>query len=206
MVYKNLNDYELVYQVRENDSIAYNTIFNKYSHLISILAKKYLKDNKNVGLEYDDLYQEGMIGISRAIDTYESCDTLFYTYALLCAKREMNKMIKAAKRNKHMILNEAISLNKPINSDEDIFLDDLISSDYFVDDVYYDYFKYNYLIDLKYELPFEDSLVYELRINDFSPREIAILLDLSYKNIDYRLHKIRKKIKEFITKSKNVIE
>ena len=206
MNYKKLNDYELVYQVRESDGMAYDLIFSKYSHLIDVMAKKNLRKNSNIGLEYDDLYQEGMFGISKAIESYNPCDTLFYTYALLCAKREMDRIVKTARRNKHMVLNDAVSLNKPVNKDEDIFLDELISSDYYVDEECYSRYKYNYLISFKYELSFEDSLVYELKINDFTPREIATLLDVTYKNVDYRLHKIRKKLKLFLSKSKNVVE
>ncbi len=206
MEYKNLNDYELVYQVRENDSIAYDTILNKYSHLIDILAKKYLKGNSNIGLEYDDLYQEGMLGLSRAIDNYDPCDTLFYTYALLCAKREMEKIIKTCKRNKQMVLNDAYSLNRPVNKEEDIFLEDILSCEYLIDEQYSENSYYNYLVSLKYELSFEDGLVYELKINDFSSKEIAILLDSTYKNINYRVNKIRKKLKPFVNLIENVIK
>lgn len=205
MDYKNLNDYELVYQVRENDDIAYNIIFSKYSHLIDIMAKKYLKKNKNIGLEYDDLYQEGMYGISRALESYDSSDTLFYTYALLCAKREMDRAVKTHRRNKQMVLNDSYSLNKPINLDEDIYLEDVIPSDILIDEEYYSHKKYSDLIYFKYDLSFEDSLVYELKINDFSVKEIASLLGMTYKNVDYRLHKIRKKLMSYISK-KNVVE
>ena len=206
MDYKNLNDYELVYQVRENDSIAYDAIFSKYSHLIDIMAKKYLKKNRNIGLEYDDLYQEGMFGLSRALDNYDSCDTLFYTYAVLCAKREMDRVVKTYRRNKQMILNDAYSLNKSINDEEDMFLEDVIASNYLVEDDYNSYNYFTNLIYFKYELAFEDSLVYELKINEFSVKEIATLLDMTYKNVDYRLHKIRKKLLYFISKSKNMIK
>lgn len=206
MEYKNLNDYELIYQVRENDGIAYNAIFSKYSHLIDILTKKYLKNNSNIGLEYDDLYQEGMLGLSRAIDSYDSDDTLFYTFALLCIRREMEKIIKGNKRNKHMILNDSLSLNKPINAEEDIFLEDIISTSFLIENDCDINDDYNYLINLKYEFPIEESLIYELKVNNFSTKEIAILLDKNYKNINYHIRKIRKKLKQLLENKKNMIK
>ena len=45
MDYKNLNDYELVYQVKEHDEVAYGILLDKYSHLVDMLAKKYIKNN-----------------------------------------------------------------------------------------------------------------------------------------------------------------
>ena len=108
MDYRNLNDYELVYQVRENNEEAYNLLIRKYSNLVNMMAKKILKKYKYLGLEYDDLYQEGMMGIIKALNDYNGNDTLFYTYASLCAKREIDRLIKTHTRKKRMIFNELI--------------------------------------------------------------------------------------------------
>ncbi len=197
MDYKNLNDYELVYQVRENDDVAYDAILKKYSKLINIIAKRYYRKNKNIGLGFEDFYQEGMIGFLRALDDYDSSNTLFYTYALLCAKRQIETCIKTNQRLKHTALNCSVSFNEPVNSDSDLFLEDLISSDYDIESDYLFKELYNDLIKYKYDLEFEDSLVFELRLNLFSVREIANLLCLTRKNVDYRLRRIRKKIMPF---------
>lgn len=198
MEYKNFNDYELVYQVRENDDVAYNTIIEKYSHILDMLAKKYLHINYNVGLEYDDLYQEGLYGLLSALNNYDSNDTLFFTYASLCIKREMERLVVTHKRNKQMVLNSAISINDEIGSDSDITLEDVIPSKTLLEDEYISDVAYKELLEFKYQLEFTDSLVYELKINSFSITEIAQLLDLTYKSVDYRLGKIRKRLLSYI--------
>ncbi len=198
MEYKNFNDYELVYQVRENDDVAYNAILEKYSHVLDMLTKRYLKINYNIGLEYDDLYQEGLYGLLSALNNYNSNDTLFFTYANLCIKREMERIIVAHKRNKQMVLNGAISINELISNDSDITLEDVIPSRSLLEDEYISKVNYNELVEFKYQLKFIDSLVYELKINSFSIAEIAQLLDLTYKSVDYRLGKIRKRLLIYI--------
>lgn len=198
MEYKNYNDYELVYQVRENDDVAYNTILEKYSHVLDMLTKRYLKVNYNIGLEYDDLYQEGLYGLLSALNSYNPNDTLFFTYANLCIKREMERLVVAHKRNKQMVLNNAVSINELISDDMDITLEDIIPSKFLLEEEYISKVNYNELVEFKYQLEFTDSLVYELRINSFSITEIAQLLDLTYKSVDYRLGKIRKRLLSYI--------
>lgn len=194
MDYKKLNDYELIYQVRENDEVAYGLLIDKYSNLINIMAKKYQKQYKNIGLEFDDLYQEGMIGVIKALKDYNSNDTLFFTYAGLCAKREMDRLVKSQSRKKRMILNNSISLNHSINDDPDFLLENLIPSNYDLEKEFEISDELKKIMDKKYDLNIIDSSIFELKMNGFSVREIANLLELSYKIVDYRIRKIRKKI------------
>ena len=197
MDYKNYNDYELVYQVKENDEVAYGVLIQKYSHLVDMLAKKYIKSNQNLGLEYDDLYQEGMVGIIKALEDYNENDCLFYTYASLCAKREMDKLLLYYKRKKHMLLNEAISMEQKISNDSDLLLKDVLASDFDLEKEYETYDRCNKIMNLKYELDLLDSSILELKVNGFSTQEISKLLDITYKAVDYRMRKIRKKICKF---------
>ena len=67
MNYKDINDYELIYHVRENDEYAYNTLINKYSFLVNKLAYEYYSKNRNLGIELEDLIQEGFFAISMSI-------------------------------------------------------------------------------------------------------------------------------------------
>ena len=194
MDYKTLNDYELIYQVREHDEVAYGLLLEKYSHLVDMLAKMYIKNNKNLGLEYDDLYQEGMIGILKALDDYNSSDTLFYTYASLCARREIDKTLLYYKRKKHMILNDAISINQKVNIESDFSVEDTLASDYNLEKEYESSERCNKILDFKYELDILDSSILELKANGFSVNEISKLLDITYKAVDYRIRKIRKKL------------
>ena len=197
MDYKNYNDYELVYQVRENDSIAYDILMKKYGTLVDKYAKEYYFKNKNIGIEIEDLYQEGMLGVVMALNDYNSSDTLFYTYASLCIRREMERLVKASKRKKHMILNDSISLNMCINKDPNCTLEDFIPSEYNLETNYENIEEFNKLMDIKYDFDLLDSSIYELKLNGFSTREIATVMELSYKAVDYRLRKMRKKILKY---------
>ena len=191
MDYKNYNDYELVYQVRENDSIAYDILMKKYGTLVDKYAKEYYFKNKNIGIEIEDLYQEGMLGVVMALNDYNSSDTLFYTYASLCIRREMERLVKASKRKKHMILNDSISLNSNVYYEDDVYLEDVIASDYNLEENFSGDELLRILNRLKYKFNDIDSMIFELKFNFFTTREISILLGISYKFVDNRLRKIR---------------
>ena len=197
MDYKELNDYELIYQVREKNEEAYGLLIEKYSHLVDMLAKKYLKENKFIGLEYDDLFQEGMVGVMKALDDYNPDDTLFYTYASLCAKREMDRIIKTNSRRKHTLLNESISFNKKLKCDTDLILEDTLASNYNLEKDFENMDLFNKIMDAKYDFPFIDSQIIELKMNGFSTDEIANLINLTYRTVNYRLKRIRKKLVKF---------
>ncbi len=198
MDYKELNDYELVYQIRENDSVAYNLLMNKYSKLVTKYARQYYLRNKNVGIEVDDLYQEGMMGVIMALNDYNSSDTIFYTYALLCIRREMERLVKTSKRKKQTVLNECLSLNSKIGDEDDVFLEDLVASDYNIEEDFKCRELIRFLYNLKYYLNDKDSLIYELKLNYFTNKEIGQLLDMPYKYVDNRLRIIRKRLKQRI--------
>lgn len=191
MNYKNVNDYELIYQIGESDEIAYNTLFDKYSYVVNKLAYEYYLKNKNIGIEYEDLCQEGFFAIAMAIKDYNPDSSLFYTYVLICIKREMERLIKFYRRNKQMILNTAISINTSIDDENSLFLEDVLSSGFNLESFVISEENYSKLMLYKHELSFEESLVYELKFNKFSNKEISLLLDIPYKKVDNYLRKIK---------------
>lgn len=197
MDYKNINDYELVYQIRECDEVAYNALFDKYSFVVNKLAYEYYLKNKNIGIEYEDLCQEGFFAISMALKDYNQDSSLFYTYVLVCIKREMERLIKYYRRNKQMVLSNAISINSCIDDDNSLFLEDVIPSNFDVESFVISEEIYKKLLLYKHELNFEESLVYELKFNKFSNREISLLLDIPYKKVDNYLRKIKSLVFKF---------
>ena len=68
--YASENDYELLYLISENNEEANEVIFKKYNPIIEYYAKKYLPLVSNKGIDYNDLYQEGLIGLNSAIEGY----------------------------------------------------------------------------------------------------------------------------------------
>lgn len=199
-MYKDVNDYELLYLIAENDEVAYNSIYNKYSNMVKIQANKIYSKSKYLGISYDDVYQAGLYGLTLAIKNYnENEGSLFYTFANTFIKREMASCIRNHDRCKHNILSDSISLNKDIDEEGNVVQDFIESKDNSIK--WYDEIEnINKLLDFKYDLPFLYSLIYELRMNNFSNKEIAILLDIKYKTIDNAMRIIKCKLKKQLNK------
>ena len=103
-----LTDESIVKMAQEGSSTAYEYLINKYKEL----AKKKSKSYFIAGGDMEDVVQEGMIGIFKAIRDYdETQEASFRTFAELCVNRQIITAIKAANRQKHQILNEYVSLN-----------------------------------------------------------------------------------------------
>ncbi len=199
MDYSKLNDYELIYQVNDNNEIAYKTIFDKYSILVNKLAFEFYKKSKMYGVDFDDLKQEGFVAISKAIHEYDGKSALFYTYVYVCVKREMEKYLKTFFRIKHKSLNEAISLSDPIINDNinNLCFEDVLASSYDVEEnvLYSDILQKIYLHKNDFEYPV--CAIYELLLNNFNEKEISILLDIPYRSVGKYTRKIRLSIKKF---------
>ena len=127
--YASENDYELLYLISENNEEANEVIFKKYNPIIEYYAKKYLPLVSNKGIDYNDLYQEGLIGLNSAIEGYrDQKDIKFSTFAFICIKRRIFSAIRIASRKKHSILNDSYSIEDNINSDNMTYYD-VISDD-----------------------------------------------------------------------------
>lgn len=203
MEYKGLNDYEVLYMIKERDEFAYNAIYDKYYPVVSNIANNYAIKYGDIGIEYDDLYQEGLVALNNAIREFkESFDCLFYTYVMVCIKRQMERLIKEKNRVKHHFLNYAISLDQEVSSTElkleDIIEDDRVNICKDLENA----FLYKNILDLKYELNGNQSFVYELKLNNFSNIEIAKLLDISPKTVNNLLKKIKDKLKVYVNENK----
>ena len=110
-IYKDLNDYEIMYMISENDEDATNLLFTKYKPIILKLAKDYYKYAKNCGLELDDFIQEGYYALFCAMKNYtENKKSLFYTYAIICIRSKMKNLIVTNTTDRNKLLNESISI------------------------------------------------------------------------------------------------
>ncbi len=198
MNYREINDYELYYLIKEKDEYACDIMYKKYKPLIDKYARQYYKKYKDFSIEYDDLFQEGMIGLSGAIETYdESKNALFYSYALLFIKRRIEHYIKSATRCKHQVLNEALSMSLEYGDTNTSLGDFLCREEQSSIDLVIDAGVSKRILDFKYLLKDKHACVYELRLNNFSNREIAHLLDIDYKAVDNSLRAIKEKFDKY---------
>lgn len=187
MVYKNINDYHLVEMVCENDDASYGVLFDKYSPLIKKIASKYYKNNNNYGYDYEDFVQEGYVAVYKALKYFNSSkDVLFYTFVSLCINRHMLSFIKKISVNHS---------NYVFVSGDEYDFDLLFSSN---DNYTCNYYLDNLLKEVIYESPLDYSCVFELKLNNFSFKEIQELLGMSYSQAEYRYRKLKLLLKEKI--------
>ena len=107
--YGALSDEDLIDLVRKGDQQAQDYILNKYKTLVKSKARAYFL----MGADREDIIQEGMIGLYKAIRDYQSGKSAaFKSFAELCINRQMITAIKTASRQKHIPLNSSVSLNR----------------------------------------------------------------------------------------------
>lgn len=204
MKYQDLNDFELVSYVMNNEE-ATDVLFEKYRPLIYSVAKKIYNENQNLGLDLNDLIQEGMVGFSIALNTYnEHKDTLFFTYAKKCISSKMYTMIKGARRQKHRILNSSISVEafeEEFNVNLEGVIGDKLSNP---EHIAIDNENVLELIEnVKNEFTDIESQVFDLKKSGFGYREIAEVLELDPKSVDNAIQRIKNKIKNYLKNKDN---
>lgn len=185
--------------ISENNEEAYALMVDKYKPLINKYADYYCSKYNNRGIEKEELIQEGIIGLINSINSYMEQDKcIFYTFANLIIRREMERYIKKNMRNKQLILTGATSLSESIGIEnlslEDTLYNELDNVENLINDKYYEKLLYNF----KFELSDNQSQIYELRLNNFSNKEISLLLDISYKSVDNCIRLMKIKFKKYI--------
>ncbi len=198
-MYKDYDDNELLYLINESNEDASNILYEKYKNIVSIKIKKYLKYANKLGLEYSDLYQEGMVGLSEAIEGFKSSkETKFSTFANICIERQIFSALTKSSRKKHTILNDSLSLDNTYddnlsllnfvfdrNSDPGVYLENKER----VEELY------KKIIDVLTDLEKE---VFKLKINGFDYKEISEIINKSYKSVDTAIQRIKTKIRKIL--------
>ena len=106
--YGNLKDEEIISQIKSGDKDALSYLLEKYKNLVNIKVSKYFM----IGAEKEDILQEGMIGLFKAIQSFnEEKQNSFKSFANICIERQLITAIKSSNRQKHMPLNTYLSLN-----------------------------------------------------------------------------------------------
>ena len=119
-------DLQLINKIRSGDARAKEELVRKYLPMIKHIVRNHYASF----LDYDDLIQEGMIGLLSAIDEYrpEEFDVKFSSFAYICIIRKIYNVLKHTNGNKHRALNNAISLYTFVNADETRTIMDHIAS------------------------------------------------------------------------------
>ena len=199
-----LTDEEIVSQAQQHDDAAVEYLPYKYKNFVRSKARSYFL----IGADHEDIVQEGMIGLYKAIRDYQPERlSSFRAFAELCITRQIITAIKTATRQKHVPLNSYVSLNKPIYDEEsdrtlmDVIVEgraqnpedliigqeDLVSIRDRVDQV---------LSSLEQD-------VLNAYLDGKSYQEIADKLGRHVKSIDNALQRVKRKLEKFLAETKS---
>ena len=194
-------DEDIALDAKNGDIKAQEYLINKYKNFVKAKAKSYFL----VGADKEDIYQEGMIGLYKAIRDFKP-DKLssFKAFAELCVTRQIITAIKTATRQKHIPLNTYISLNKPIYDEEsDRTLLDILSTVKVCDPEEL-VISREEVVKIEKEI---EQVLSELELevlNSYlqgkSYQEIACDLDRHSKSIDNALQRVKRKLEKCLNK------
>lgn len=199
--YDSMTDEQLIRELKKGDTAVTDYIMDKYKSMVRKKARAmYL-----FGGETEDLIQEGMIGLIKAVRDYDpSAGNSFSSFAQLCVSRQMYSAIEASKRKKHIPLNSYVSLYEESEVRRDgkkLPLIDTIGTEKESDPAAL-YFSREYteifIEQLKERLsPLENHVLY-LHLTGADYRKIAEILEKPPKSIDNAIQRIRNKAEKMI--------
>ena len=195
--YYNMSDEAIIEKVRNNDKNALEYLMLKYRDLVTTKVSKYFI----VGAEKEDIMQEGLIGLYKAIKYFnQDKQSSFKSFANLCIERQLITAIKSSNRQKHMPLNSYLSLNMSAynneeeNSDTQIL--EVLEANV-VEDPLDTITKKEYITDVENVIDTSLSKFEKQVLNRYIQGEsyikIAEKLDAPVKSVDNAIQRIRKK-------------
>ena len=196
---KNLSDEELIEMYHQGHKEVIDFLMEKYKEIVKIKARSMFI----LGGDTEDLVQEGMIGLFKAIRDYDpEQGAKFKTFADICVSRQMFTAIEAANSKKHSPLNAYVSIEDDSKAAEasaamGVLLHDIAYSD--PEDLLIDVENVRRLETRIYELLSSlEKQVYELRLTGMGYVEIAGVLGKEEKSIDNALGRIKTKVKKIM--------
>ncbi|SHF47529.1 RNA polymerase, sigma 30 subunit, SigH [Caldanaerobius fijiensis DSM 17918] len=192
-------DEDMVLKAQKGDKKAFEKLFNKYSGVVKAKARAYFL----IGAEKEDIIQEGMIGLFKAIRDFKVDKlTSFRAFAEMCITRQIITAIKTATRQKHLPLNSYVSLNKPVYEEEsERTLLDLIAEEKVCDPEELLISREEYRgIESKLNEILSDleSEVLSYYLQGKSYQEIAVGMDRHVKSIDNALQRVKRKLEKYL--------
>lgn len=188
-----LNDAELVLLAQQNNTSAMEIILSRYKPWVCSLSSKFYMQ----GYDKDDIIQEGMIGLFKAIIDFKKGKASFKSFAGLCITRKIISALKSSKRQKHIPLNSSLSLDNEEITNPDGLLADTASDEkklnpeaIMIDKENLEYYE----ALIKEKLSSLEQKVLKYHIQGLSYRDIAKLLQKDVKAVDNAVQRIKKKL------------
>lgn len=192
--YTQMTDEKLIENIQKDDTLALNCLMNRYNDIVNMKANKFFM----IGAEKEDIIQEGMIGLYKAIKSFNiQKQNSFKTFANMCIERQLITAVKNSNRQKHIPLNSSISLNASAYEDnEDMDKLDILDikilndpSDIVADREYFESMESKIKENLS---EFELRVLHEYEKGK-TYADIAQKLNSKIKSVDTAIQRIRKK-------------
>ncbi len=196
-IYKQLSDEELLARYMDGDKAVVDFLMDKYKYLVRGQASNMFL----LGADHEDLLQEGMIGLFKAVRDYDpGRDASFQTFAKLCISRQIYTAVEASNRHKHAPLNSYTSLSETDSELRQEIRDRLMemTSIESPETMFIDKENMAQLeARLRAELSTLEKQVLDLYFIGMSTREIAAILGRTEKATDNALQRLKSKLKKF---------
>ena len=197
-------DEDVVRLAQDGDGEALAYLLDKYKSFVRTRARSYFL----IGADHEDIVQEGMIGLYKAIRDYNPEKlTAFRAFAELCIKRQIITAIKTATRQKHYALNSYVSLNKPLYDEESdrTLLDVLEGRITNPEDLYISQEELSHIeTQINSMLSELEQQVLQCFLDGNSYQEIAEELGRHVKSIDNALQRIKRKLTRMLEEKKKM--
>ena len=196
-IYKNKTDEEVILYIKQGDEQALTYLLNKYKNLVNVKVGKFFM----LGGEKDDVMQEGMIGLFKAIKNFDSeKQSSFKTFANICIERQLITAIKSSNRQKHIPLNSSVSLNATAydeNDENSTTMIEILDTNKISEDPLEIVAKKEYVSSVEKNI-YKNLSEFEKKVlgyykNGESYAKIAEKLDTKVKSVDTAIQRIRKK-------------
>jgi RNA polymerase sporulation-specific sigma factor len=204
---EHLTDEEVVELAKYGNVGALEFLINKYKNFVRAKARTYFL----IGADREDIIQEGMIGLYKAIRDYRyDRQASFRAFAEICVTRQIITAIKTATRQKHIPLNSYVSLNKPVFHEEsERTLGEVVitEKDGNPEDLF---INQENLMDIESTMnkilsPLEQEVV-GLYLEGKSYQEIAEQLDRHVKSVDNALQRVKRKLEQYLEKREDKVK
>jgi len=200
--YEELQDEDLILSIREGDNTAMEVLMARYKDFVKSRTHSYFL----IGADRDDIIQEGMIGLYKAILGYDAeKESSFRSFADICIRRQILTAVKNSTRLKHFPLNSSVSLNRTVQEegdDRETMLMDLLTTTSIVnpEEIYIGKEEREHMEEMIIEKlsPMEQQVL-SLHLSGLDYHKIASILDKPSKSIDNALQRIRHKVSDIVS-------
>ena len=196
------SDEQLLARIKEGDEEAERLLYERYKQLVRSRAHSYFL----IGADHEDLVQEGMLGLYKAVCEYDADKAAsFKSFAELCVTRQILSAIKSATRKKHSPLNNYVSLNRSETPDGELPLLETVRAPYSVadpEDVLIGRENFERIVQyLDHVLSPMERRVLNLYLSGYSCPQIAAMMKKPPKAIDNAMQRVKRKLEAFTDRS-----